>query len=86
MGKKRLDELEADLLRLKEREIKLKQELALQRKAADEKFQRERSKKMYRIAEILVKHCGENVLDEPELFEMFIMEVSLDLKAIINSK
>lgn len=80
MSRKNLAELEADLLKLKEREIKIKEELALQRKAADEKAQKERSRKMYQLAEIVVENCGEEILNRREDFEIFIQEHIPELK------
>lgn len=74
MARKNLTELEADLLRLKEKEAKLKEELALQKKAADIRAKKERTKQLCHLGEILIQYCGEEVLHCPEEVEIFISD------------
>ena len=85
MARKNLSELEADLLRLKEREAKLKEELALQKKAADIRAKKERTKQMCQLAEILIQYCGEEVLNHPEEFELFISNYHFKLIELLPS-
>ena len=59
MGRKNVNELEMDLIRLKEREARLKEELVQQRKAADIKTKKERTRKLCNFAEIVTKKMGE---------------------------
>ena len=63
MGRKNVNELEMDLIRLKEREARLKEELVQQRKAADIKTKKERTRKLCSFAEIVTKKMGEEILD-----------------------
>lgn len=84
MGKKGLAELEADLQKLKEREAKIKEEMALQKKQADENAKRERNRKIFRMAEMLITHLGDCVLEHMDEFEIFIMEHAEELKQMIR--
>lgn len=68
MGKRSVNELEDYLIRLKEREAKLKEELAMQRKAADARATKERNRKIFILAEMIIDKYGEVVLEEPEEF------------------
>lgn len=80
MGRKNVNELEMDLIRLKEREARLKEELVQQRKAADIKTKKERTRKLCNFAEIVTKKMGEEILDYPDPFEIFILDHLEELK------
>lgn len=80
MGRKNVNELEMDLIRLKEREARLKEELVQQRKAADIKTKKERTRKLCSFAEIVTKKMGEEILDYPDPFEIFILDHLEELK------
>ena len=79
MARKTLNELEMDMLRLKEREQKLKEELALQRKAAEARAVKERNRKLYTIGSVAVELAGEDVLDAPDLFRSFLLNYQYEL-------
>lgn len=84
MRKKNLSELEADLLRLKERESKIKEEMTLQKKAANVKAAKERSRQMYQLAEIVVQHYGVDVLEGRDDFESFLLNYLYEWNKIKN--
>lgn len=84
MRKKNLRELEADLLRLKERESKIKEEMTLQKKAANVKAAKERNRQMYQLAEIVVQHYGVDVLESRDDFESFLLNYLYEWNKIKN--
>ena len=54
MASKSVEDLQGELSRIKEREARLKEELALKKKAADARAQKELARKKFRLADIFV--------------------------------
>ncbi|MBR1477165.1 MAG: hypothetical protein IJ608_04280 [Lachnospiraceae bacterium] len=66
MSRRNLDELKEALERNKAREKALRLEIARQKKAADIRERKERNKKIFHTADILIELMGEDILDNPE--------------------
>ena len=63
MSSKNVVDIEDQLRRMKEREARLRLELAEKRKAEDRKAQRELTRRKCHLADILIERYGERVLD-----------------------
>lgn len=85
MSRKNVSELEQDLKRLKERQEKLKEELMQQKKAAEIRSKKERTRKLCSFAEIVTNKTGEEILNYPDPFELFILDHLDELKNLYNS-
>lgn len=72
MASKNLSELELELKKLREKEARVKEELALKRKAADAKARKELARKKCVFADLFIEQFGEKVLDFTEEMEFFI--------------
>lgn len=86
MSRKSVIELQNDLAKLKERENKLKEELIQQQRRVDAKLQKERTKKIFMISEMLVRYLGEEILDNQDILEFFIADHLLELKEMLGTK
>lgn len=85
MGRKNLDELEADLARLKAKESKIKEELAAQKRAADAKIQKERARKRYQFADAIVAQLGEDVLECVDAFTFYVASHAAEIRQTLNA-
>ena len=75
MGK-RIDELEQDLQSLKMREEKVREEMvSMQTNATNKRATKKaRAHKMFLLAEMIMEHCGEGVLEHRDELEQFLIE------------
>lgn len=71
MAVKNSNDLELTLKLLKEREVKLKEELALARKKEDARFRKELARKKCVLADVVVEILGEQILDNPETLKNY---------------
>ena len=81
----KINELESQLLKLKEKEVKLKEELANQRKAADIKERKRITAKKCELADIFVKQFGEKILENLEEIEFYVSAHFNDIKDICDN-
>lgn len=70
MSKKNIDDIEEQLRRMKERESRLKQELAEKKKIEDRKAHRELIRKKCNLADLLIERFGENILDDNSINDL----------------
>lgn len=80
MSRKNVDDLEMDLNKLKEKQARLKEELIQRRKAENIKAKKDRTRKLCNLAEIVTNKIGEDILDNPDPFELFILDHLVELK------
>lgn len=81
MSRKNINELEEQLARMKEKEAQLKEQLAMQKKAADAKAQKERNKKMYQLADSVVQALGtEEILEMQEAWWHYMTDNAGEIK------
>lgn len=64
MSKKNIVDIEEQLRRMKERESRLKQELAEKKKIEDRRAYRELVRKKCRLADALIERFGESILED----------------------
>ena len=84
MASKNLEELQIELKKLKEKEARLKEELALKKKAADAKSRKELARKKYLLADIFVNQFGEEILDHRDEIEFFVSCNVGEIQNILN--
>lgn len=84
MASKNLSELELELQKLKEKEARLKEELALKRKADDAKYRKEMARKKCILADIFVEQFGEAILDHRDELEFFVASHVGEIQNILN--
>ena len=85
MASKSVEDLQGDLSRLKEREARLKEELALKKKAADARAQKELARKKFRLADIFVEQFGEGILDHRDELEFFVSNHVSEISVILSA-
>lgn len=85
MASKNLSELELELQKLKEKESRLKEELALKRKAADAKARKELARKKCIFSDIFVEQFGEKILEYTDEIEFFVSLHIEEINDLIDS-
>lgn len=85
MSRKNVSELELDLKKLKERQEKIKEELIQQKKVAEIRSKKDRIRKLCSFAEIVTNKTGEEILNYPDPFELFILYHLDELKNLYSS-
>lgn len=85
MASKSVEDLQGELLRVKEREARLKEELALKKKAADARAQKELARKKFILADLFVEQFGEEILDHRDELEFFISNHVSELSSVVSA-
>lgn len=85
MASKNIEELQDNLAKLKEREARLKEELALKKRAAEIRAQKELSKRKFHFAEIFTDQFGESILDHTEEMKFFISQHAQEILDIVDT-
>lgn len=85
MASKNLEELQLELQKLKEKEARVREELALKKKAADARAKKELARKKYLLADIFVEQFGEEILEYRDEIEFFISLHVEEIQNIVDS-
>ncbi len=85
MASKNIMELQEDLARLKQKEIRLKEELALKKKAAEIRTQKDLIKRKLVFAEIFTEQFDEKILDHTDEIKFFISQHTQEITDIIST-
>lgn len=85
MASKNIMELQEDLARLKQKEIRLKEELALKKKAAEIRTQKDLIKRKLVFAEIFTEQFDEKILDHTDEIKFFISQHTQEIMDIIST-
>ena len=70
MSKKNINDIEEQLRRMREREARLKLELAEKKKIEDRRAYRELVRKKCNLADALIKRFGEAILDDDNIKDL----------------
>ena len=85
MASKNLEELQLELQKLKEKEARVREELALKKKAADARAKKELARKKYLLADIFVEQFGEKILEYRDEIEFFVSLHVEEIQNIVDS-
>lgn len=85
MASKNLEELQLELQKLKEKEARVREELALKKKAVDARAKKDLARKKYLLADIFVEQFGEEILEYRDGIEFFISLHVEEIQNIVDS-
>lgn len=84
MSKKNSIELMAQIEKMKQREAQLKVELAYQKKLEDKRARQELCKRKMDLAEVLMQHLGDRVLEQRDEVELYILDNIEEMRSYLS--
>ena len=85
MASKNVNDLQLELQKLKEKEVRLKEELALKKKAADSKARKELARKKCIFTDIFIEQFGEMILEYTDEIKFFVSLHIEEINDLIDS-